>query len=358
MDTADTPATDDGGQARETTDRRLRIAVFGAGNIGAYLGGMLADTAHVTLVGRSAPLAALRTHGLTLTATGTPARHIPAERLHLASTADAVAGADVVLVTVKSAATAGAAGELAPHLTPGALVVSLQNGLRNVDTLRRALPGHTVVAGMVPYNVVTTAPAGRHRGTAGTLLVADAPATRRLTEVLRAAGLAARTHPDMAAVQHAKLLMNLNNAVNALSGLPLREQLGDRAYRRCLARCQTEALAAFRAAGLRPARLTPLPPAWTPWVLRLPDGLFRRVAAGTLRVDAQARSSMDDDLAAGRRTEIEDLQGQVVQLAARHGVAAPANTRLVELVHEAEDAPGARRRWSGRELLAELTAAR
>ncbi len=58
-------------------------------------------------------------------------------------------------------------------------------------------------------------------------------------------------------LQHAKLLMNLNNAINALSGLPLRDQLGQRAYRRCLALCQREALAAYRASGITPGAPRP-----------------------------------------------------------------------------------------------------
>jgi 2-dehydropantoate 2-reductase len=176
-----------------------------------------------------------------------------------------------------------------------------------------------------------------------------------LVTALRAAGLAVEPRTDMAAVQHAKLLMNLNNAVNALSGLPLREQLGRRAYRRCLALCQGEALAVFRAAGITPARLGPTPPAVTPYVLGLPDAVFRRVAAASLRIDAHARSSMWEDLRRGRPTEIDALQGEIVALAAAHGLTAPANARLAALVREAERTP---RTWTGPELYAEISAAR
>src|SRR5262249_7601108 len=151
--------------------------------------------------------------------------------------------------------------------------------------------------------------------------------------------------------------MNLNNAVNALSGLPLRTQLAQRPYRLCLAMCHREALAAYRAAGIRPARLGPAPAWLTSYVLRLPDALFRRVAASTLRIDAHARSSMWEDLQRGRPTEIDTWQGEIVALAARHGLPSPANARLVALVKEAE--AGAVSSWTGSELLAELgTAAR
>ncbi|MFF2146356.1 2-dehydropantoate 2-reductase [Kitasatospora sp. NPDC058190] len=330
-----------------------RIAVFGAGSIGCHLGGMLAAVAEVTLIGRPAAMAAVERDGLTLTGPGEARRRV--REPTTATDAAGAEGADYVLVTVKSADTRAAARELAEHLAPGAVVISFQNGLHNPEVLRAELPGHRVLAGMVPYNVLRSGPAAVHQGSGGALMVEDAPAARPFAAAARAGGLNLTLRPDMPAVQAAKLLMNLNNAVNALSGLPLREQLGARAYRSCLARCQREALAAFRAAGIAPARLGPVPPHWTPRVLGLPDALFRRLAAASLRIDARARSSMWEDLQRGRPTEIDSLQGEVIALAGRHGLSAPANARLVALVREAERAgPGGARPWSGRELLAEL----
>ncbi|AUG80597.1 2-dehydropantoate 2-reductase [Kitasatospora sp. MMS16-BH015] len=332
---------------------RPRIAVFGAGSIGCHLGGALGAVAEVTLIGRPAAMAAIEEHGLTLTGGGGGPQVRRA--LRLATGPAGVAGAAYVLVTVKSADTAQAARELAPHLASGAVVISFQNGLHNAAVLRAGLPGHRVLAGMVPYNVVRTGPAAVHQGSGGQVLVEAAPAADGFVALGRAAGLELAAHPDMRGIQAAKLLLNLNNAVNALSDLPLREQLGQRAYRRCLALCQREGLAAFRRAGVVPARLGPVPPARLPAVLGLPDGVFRRLAGATLRIDAQARSSMWEDLQRGRPTEIDSLQGEVVALAAAHGLTAPANARLVELVRAAER--GAREPWSGPALLAELKAA-
>ncbi|WP_245194889.1 2-dehydropantoate 2-reductase [Kitasatospora phosalacinea] len=328
----------------------LRIAVFGAGSIGCRLGGALAARADVTLIGRGPAMAELDRAGLTLTGPGDRRLHA---RPRTAVDAAAAAGADYVLVTVKSADTAAAARQLDPHLDGRSTVISFQNGLHNALSLREALRGRTVLAGMVPYNVVRTGPASFHQGTGGELMVERASAARRFADVAGAAGLPVRLRADMPRVQAAKLLMNLNNAVNALSGLPLRDQLGSRAYRLVLARCQREALAAFAAAGLAPARLTPVPPQWMPSVLGLPDAVFRRVAAASLRVDARARSSMWEDLQRARPTEIGELQGEVVALAERHGLPAPANRRLLDLVRAAEAAaePPA---WSGPDLLAAL----
>ncbi|KUN08731.1 2-dehydropantoate 2-reductase [Streptomyces yokosukanensis] len=330
-----------------------RFAVLGAGTIGCHLGGHLVAAGHeVTFIGRPAAMEVLRERGLTLSTSARPPVRLTPDRLSLATGAEAAAGADYVLVTVKSAGTAAAAEDLAAHLAPGAVVVSFQNGLHNPATLRAALPGRTVLAGMVPYNVVQSEPGTVHQGMPGRLMTE--PDDRLLT-AFREARLAAEARTDMPEVQHAKLLMNLNNAINALSGLPLRDQLGRRPYRRCLALCQREALAVYRAAGVAPARLGPTAPGVTPYLLELPDAVFRKVAAATLRIDAHARSSMWDDLERGRPTEIDSLQGEIVALAAAHGLGAPVNARLVTLVREAEST---RRAWPGPELYAELRAAR
>jgi 2-dehydropantoate 2-reductase len=330
-----------------------RFAVLGAGSIGCHLGGHLAAAGHdVALIGRSAAMDVLRERGLTLSTSVRPPVHLTPDQLTLATGPEAATGADYVLVTVKTAGTEAAAKDLADHLAPGAVVVSFQNGLHNPATLRAALPGHTVLAGMVPYNVVQSAPGTVHQGMPGRLMTEP---DDTLFAAFRAAGLAIEARTDMSEVQHAKLLMNLNNAINALSGLPLRDQLGQRAYRRCLALCQREALAAYRAAGVAPARLGPTAPGVTPYVLGLPDALFRRVAAASLRIDAHARSSMWEDLQRGRPTEVDSLQGEIVALATAHGRSAPVNARLVSLVHEAESAP---RTWTGPDLYAELRAAR
>jgi 2-dehydropantoate 2-reductase len=170
------------------------------------------------------------------------------------------------------------------------------------------------------------------------------------------AGLPLVQHVDMLPVQWAKLLLNLNNAINALSNRPLKEELAQRAYRLCLGMAQKEALALLARAGIEPARLTAIPPAWMPRVLAIPDAWFARLGRAMLTIDPLARSSMSDDLAAGRATEIDWINGEVVKLARRVGRRAPVNERLCELVRQAERSD-VRPSWTGDALLAELRAA-
>jgi 2-dehydropantoate 2-reductase len=327
------------------------ICVYGAGSIGCYVGGRLAaGGADVVFVGRRRLADEVASHGLTLTDLHGADLRVDAPRYETSPAA--ASRADLVLVTVKSGATAEAAEALAPHLKAGAVVVSLQNGLRNAAVLREHLPEAIVLPGMVGFNVVHSGEGRFHQGTDGDLGVQDHAALDAFAPLFANAGFTLAREADLHGVQAAKLLLNLNNAVNALSALPLKTELSQRAYRRCLALAQREALAAYRAAGIAPAKTAGLDPRLLPVLLGLPDALFTRVAAKMLAVDPHARSSTQDDLAAGRPTEVDYLNGEIAALAAEHGRIAPVNARLTALVHAAEQ--GGRRDWTGPELLAEL----
>jgi 2-dehydropantoate 2-reductase len=309
------------------------ILVMGAGAIGCYLGGLLqAAGLPVMVVGRPRVLTALRSHGLTLTDLDGGQHRLESDALSLHETIPPGVAPSLVLLSVKSGATAGAAAALGAVLPPGTAVVSMQNGLSNTAAAQAAAPSLRVLAGMVPFNVAELGPGRYHRGTTGSLAAQDDPALRDRQADFARAGLPLQLHADLRAVQWGKLLLNLNNPVNALSGLPLRAELMDRGYRRCLAALQTEALAVLRHAGIEPAQVAALPPRRIPTLLRLPTPLFRLIAARMLRIDRQARSSMADDLANGRATEIDALCGEVVRLAESQGRAAPINARAVALV--------------------------
>jgi 2-dehydropantoate 2-reductase len=321
-----------------TATASASILVMGAGTIGCFIGGRLqAAGAEVRLVGRARVLADLRQHGLTLSDLAGPAATLPAAQLQLQEQPSAPAG--LVLLCVKSGATASAARQLAAVLPEGTLVLSMQNGVANADVGAQAAPTLTWLPGMVAFNVAEQKPGHFHRGTEGVLAAQSHPALQPWLARFALAGLPLHLHDDLRPVQWAKLLLNLNNPVNALSGLPLRAQLLNRDYRRVLAALQTEALDALQAAGIAPARLSALPPHRLPGVLRLPTWLFKRVAAKLLRIDDKARSSMADDLRLGRPTEIDAICGAVVRLAQSKGGIAPCNARMVNLLSAPKPAP-------------------
>lgn len=311
-----------------------KIGIFGAGSIGCYVGGVLAlHGFNPILVGRES-MARRLFYGFEITDYGGNSEFVAANRYHFSGEAADLEKCDAVIVCVKSGSTMAAARTLAGVLRPGALVVSFQNGVSNADFLRRELTPRTVLAGMVGFNIAQIGERRFHRGSAGEIIVEGHPDAGPFVQPLRAAGLDCRMSGDIAAVLWGKLLLNLNNSVNALSGLPLKLQLSRRQYRRILAAAMREALEVLAAANIRPARIGRIGPRLIPAVLELPDRLFSFLATGMLKIDADARSSMAEDLERGREPEIDWLNGEIVRLGLEHGVPTPVNRRLVELVKE------------------------
>lgn len=317
----------------------MKIAIAGAGSIGCYVGGRLMARAHdVVLLGRPSLQREIEASGLTLTDLSGERISLAPARVTYATDLAAARGADVVIVTVKSKDTEELAGALAPHLSSGAVVVSLQNGVRNAERAAVRLGGRTVLAAMVPFNVVRQGEGHFHRGTSGDILIEEHPGASLLAGYLGKAGIGARTHPRMRGVLWSKLLLNLNNPINALVDIPLRQELSQRGFRRVLAASMREAIGVIKKAGIQLERLERVPPEAVPWILNLPDAVFSRVAASIIAIDPEARSSMWEDLNRGRETEIDYISGEVVALANAHGARAPINEAIVRLIKEAEAA--------------------
>ena len=309
-----------------------RISIAGAGNIGCFIGGLLVHAGFdVRFLARPPVVDAINEHGLHLTDFGGLDLRLTDVEV-LEDEEQALTGADLVLVCVKAGGTE-AMGRVVNKYARGAQVLSLQNGVENAATLRMELPGVDVRAGMVPFNVISEAPGHYHRGTSGDILIEQGPLPD-----LSSTHLVWRSVDNIEGVQWGKLLINLTNAVNALADMPLLDQLNDRKWRLLLADQMIEALRVLRAAKITPAKTSAAPPGLIPHILRLPTPVFRVVASQMLTIDGQARSSMWDDLNQGRKTEIDVLQGAILQLAGRFGRQAPLNARMRTLIRAAEAA--------------------
>jgi 2-dehydropantoate 2-reductase len=313
-----------------------RSAILGAGSVGCFIGGCwsVAGLA-VTFIGRPRIAADIAEHGLSLSDYSGWQAHVG--DVDFRTEPDALADADIIAVCVKSGATAEAAREITRHGREGAAVISFQNGVSNVEQLERELSGRfTTVRGMVAYNVAYLGDGRFHKGVAGDLFAEDRPEVCELAKAVGSGPAALKLSGDMLGLAWGKLLINLNNAVNALSGRPLLEELKARDYRRVFAASIREGLRLLDRAGIAPATVGGVGPRMLPMVINSPDWLFNNVFLRKWKIDAKARSSMADDLAAGRRTEIDYLNGELVRLAERLGADAPVNRRIVELVRQAE----------------------
>ena len=313
------------------------IVVAGAGSIGCFVGGVLAAARHnITLLARPRIAHEIRAHGLTLTDIDGMAQRVDAEGLTLTDKPTCFADADIILVTVKSGDTATMARAIAAHAPAQARVISLQNGTENAETLRAVLANSDVRAGMVPFNVVPMGQGCFHRASSGDIMIEAGSGA--LAQALRVPQLAIEETADITQIQWGKFLMNLNNALNALSGLTLQNQLRDRRWRKLLADQWAEALRILTASGIEPSSAMPVPVGLIPTILRLPTPLFTCVATSMLTIDAQARTSMSYDLMAKRRTEIDAFQGQVVRMGVKAGLATPISAMVVDVMKLAETA--------------------
>ena len=230
----------------------------------------------------------------------------------------------------------------------GATVISFQNGVSNAETLRRLLPKHRIVQGMVPYNVVRLGPGRWHRATWGDLMAEETDVTRALAASIGERPGRLLLSKDMESVAWGKLLFNLNNAINALSGLTILEELKQRDYRRVFAAAIVETLGLLDLAGIQPAKIGLVGPRQLAHVIGSPDLIFKNLFLRVQKIDPKGRGSMADDFAAGRQTEVDYLNGEVVKLAERLDRRAPVNAAITALVKQAE--LGVQRLWSAKEL--------
>jgi 2-dehydropantoate 2-reductase len=322
---------------------------FGAGLVGGYIAGaLLACGQRVSIVARPHVQAGLQ-DGLILTDLDNNRTVVPAP--HFASPSDTPV--DILWLTVKCTAVADAVDDMRPYVGPESIILCCQNGLGSEQAVRRAFPDQLVLWAMVPFNVARLADHHLHRGSGGALTLEHHPRLAALAEMPRTALMPLRFSHDMEATLWAKLQLNLVNAINALSDVPVKAMLEQRGYRRAFAACMRELLRVTEVQELRLPRLTAVPAFWLPRMLELPDGPFRLLATPMLDVDPTVRTSMWWDLSQGKATEIEHLNGAIVTHGRRLGVPTPVNERVVGLIRAVESGhrqPG----FSPEHLLSEL----
>jgi len=315
-----------------------KIAVLGAGSIGCFIGGVWqAAGLPVTFIGRPRLSQDIDRNGLTVSDYSGWEVRLPPGDVDYRCGPEALDIADVILVAVKSGDTAAAAAEIDRHGRDGAMVISFQNGISNVDVLDEGLKGRFEVArGTVGYNVVYLGDGRFHKGVAGDLWTERRDRTHELSERIGAGAAALKLSEDMLGLAWGKLLINMNNAVNALSGRTLLGELQKRDYRRVFAAAIREGLEILARAEIGPAKVGPVSFPLLVRILETPDWLFNNFFFRVWKIDPSARSSMSDDLAIGRKTEVDYLNGELIRLAERLSMAAPVNRAIVELVHLAE----------------------
>lgn len=289
----------------------MQVAVMGAGAVGCYYGAMLARAGHcVTLIGRPQHVEAMRREGLFLE-TEAFQTHLPVEATTQPSGAR---GAKLVLFCVKSTDTEPAAMQLAAHLSPDALVLSLQNGVDNAERMRALLKQPVYPA--VVYVASEMAGPGhvKHHGR-GELVIPPFAGCEDIVSLFAQAGVPVQVSENVAGALWLKLILNCAyNALSAISQLPYGRLVRGEGVEAAMRDVVQECLALARAADVS-----------------VPGDAWEAVQRIARTMPTQ-RSSMAQDLARGKPSEIDHLNGYVVRKGEALGVATPANRLLHALV--------------------------
>jgi 2-dehydropantoate 2-reductase len=289
----------------------MKVAVVGAGAVGCYYGGMLARAGHdVTLIGRPQHVEAIERQGLRLE-TQTFDERI---RVSASSEGSAVQSAQLVLFCVKSTDTESAAAAIKPHLAPDALLLSLQNGVENADRLRAILP-QDVLAAVVYIGTEMAGPGHvRHHGR-GELIIERSRASDEVAQALIAAGVPTDISDNVRGALWAKLILNCAyNALSAITQLPYGRLVKGAGITAVMRDVIDECLAVAKADDVTiPGDV---------------DAAVRKIAE---TVPGQY-SSTAQDLARGKPSEIDHLNGVIVRRGEALGVATPVNRLLHAIV--------------------------
>jgi 2-dehydropantoate 2-reductase len=291
-----------------------RVAIVGAGAVGCYFGGMLAHAGvPVTLIGRASHIDAIRANGLFLQ------RKDFEEYIRVDASTEirSVRKCTIVLLCVKTIDTETAAAAVAPHLGADSMVVSFQNGVDNVERIRRAT-GIAAIPAVVYVACAMTGP-GRvtHNGRGDIVIGPRSVLTERISRLFEAARIPCRISENIDGELWTKLLMNCAyNAISAITHSRYRDLREDVEIQNVMKELIREVTAVGTAAGVA-----------------LP-GVEQLIEAATRLGEAMATatSSTEQDLTRGRPTEIDSLNGYIVRRGRELGVPTPVNATVYALV--------------------------
>jgi len=332
------------------------ILIFGAGLVGGYIGARLqaaaqpSGGARVSFYGRASMGKIIAKHGLTLSHFERPVLSLPPEALHYITALEQGDAPGAIFLCVKSQDTLTAAAQI-KALGWRCPIISWQNGVGNVARLKQALPGNEIIAGIVPYNITSPKAGHLHCGTGGALLMgaSQSSAVKAAAEMMSADGEHVHRAENIESYQWGKLIINLNNALNTLSVRSMLKGFMQSGYRKAWAASMEEALHILMVNNIRAGHFNGTDPRQFIKLLRMPTILFAPIFRKIVKVDKAARSSMLDDLEAGKPSEIDFLQGAIIDLAKDSGMEAPINQAVYDAARAAFKA-GKSPKMSGAEI--------
>lgn len=301
----------------------MKIAIIGAGAMGSLFGGRLA------LAGEEVWLLdvweehvrTIREQGLTIV---TAAKEIPT-RPNATTKIDEIGQADLVIIFVKSTVTKAAAQTAKRLLGPASVVLTLQNGYGNAETIASVVGADRVIAGTTAQGATLLGPGRIMHGGSGETHIGELGGGRSerletIATTFTRAGIPTVGDDNVTALIWGKLIINVGiNALTGITGLKNGQLTDYDETKEVLSMAVEEAVAVANAAGV---------------TLPYADPVDKVLAIAV--ATAENRSSMLQDLSGGRTTEIDAINGAVVREGFRRGIPTPVNRTLTMLVKTLE----------------------
>ena len=315
----------------------MKYAVIGLGAVGNIVGGILKKSEkNVVLIGKENQVDIINKNGIKINGIN---GSLSIENPNASSDLSYLKDVDFIIICVKSYDTQNLANQIKQHIKKTALILSLQNGVKNSSVIYK-ITGNKVISGVVLFNALFLKPGESTLTIRGGLLIEDeksnSEAIEDLINCFNMRGLTSKSVKNIEGFQYSKLIVNLQNAVTALTGQTIKESIIDSNSRSVLIASMKEGLYILEKSGISIETLPDMDPKKIIKRLSSYNSIFLRIGSKILKLK-NARTSMWQSLSRGKSTEIDYINGEIVSLARKNNLKAPINEKLVELLKEAEN---------------------
>jgi len=313
----------------------MKYAVIGLGAVGSIVGGLIARSGEdVLLIGKKNQVQVINKNGLRIE--GVEKKAVLIKNVKTSSDFSSLKDVDVIFFCVKSQDTEELAVKIKEYLKESAVVISLQNGVRNKDVIENITKSKTL-SGIVLFNAFYSEPGHVTLSIKGDLFIEeDDSVSPNIFRSLEKAGLKIKTAKNFQGFLYSKLIVNLQIAVTALTDQTIKESIIDNITRKILVAAMNEGIDVVQKSGIVLETLPEIDPRKMVKTLSRFGSITLRIGSRLIGLNDNARNSMWQSLARGKTTEVDYINGEIVKLAKNNNLDAPINEKLVELIKEAE----------------------
>lgn len=315
----------------------MKYAVIGLGAIGGIIGGLLTKSGEkVILIGKKNQVEEINKKGLKINGIN---NSIHVENVQVSTDFSLISDSEVIIICVKSQDTKYLANDLKKYIKKSALIISLQNGVKNSKIIKD-ITGNTAFSGIVLFNALYIKPGEVTLTLKGGLILETDSLYKETLEsfirLLTKSGIESKLVTNIEGYLWSKLIVNLQNAVTALTGQTIKESIINKDSRAVIIATMKEGLNILQKSKTPYNTLPDIDPKITIRRLTILNSVLLKLGSRILKLNANARGSMWQSLYRGRPTEIDYINGEIVNLAKKYNLESPINKKLVDLVKEAE----------------------